>query len=122
MTKRIEKTASDLRAMLTGYRFTLDCGHKFCFHNFSNTLVINPEGKIECSECYQGCEYTEAEQESKSNSCPLCAGIGRRVSCAGPVPCSCPVGAVWAVSAEAIEIETKKQHGAEWLRGEHRKC
>ena len=36
-------------------RIQLDCGHYASIgHNFSNTVVVHPDGKTECSECYQG--------------------------------------------------------------------
>ena len=50
---RKEITAEDVRVYLKDKRVLLDCGHSACQHNFSNTMVIFPEGKIICSECYQ---------------------------------------------------------------------
>jgi len=51
--KKVCISAFDLRNALKGYRITLDCGHHFCFHNLSNTMVINCERYLICSECYQ---------------------------------------------------------------------
>ena len=53
---RTEISVAQLRKgfdkIMQDYRLTLDCGHKFCFHNLSNTLVVHPSGLMECSECY----------------------------------------------------------------------
>ncbi len=35
------------------YKLKLDCSHMFCFHPLSNTMVVHPNGLMECSECYQ---------------------------------------------------------------------
>lgn len=51
--ERRETTADEVREWLKDKRITLDCGHHACQHNFSNTMVITAEGKIQCSECYQ---------------------------------------------------------------------
>lgn len=51
--KKIETKADKLREWLKDKRLVLDCGHRHCQHNFSNTMVITAEGKIICSECYQ---------------------------------------------------------------------
>ncbi|WP_319526188.1 hypothetical protein [uncultured Desulfosarcina sp.] len=50
--KRKEIKAEKLRKMLKDYRIILDCGHKHCQHNFSNTMVITAEGKTLCHNCY----------------------------------------------------------------------
>ena len=56
MTKKERKdvSAEDIREYLKDKRILLDCGHKMCLHNFSNTMIISPEGKIICHECYGG--------------------------------------------------------------------
>ena len=43
----------ELKTFLKGKVIILDCGHRFCLHPFSNTLVITCTGKTYCSECYQ---------------------------------------------------------------------
>ncbi|MBF0227754.1 MAG: hypothetical protein HQK76_20080 [Desulfobacterales bacterium] len=48
-----EEAINLLKELLKEGRVKLDCGHHFCFHNLSNTLVIHNSGKMECSECYQ---------------------------------------------------------------------
>ena len=50
---RKDITAEDVREYLKDKRILLDCGHHACQHNFSNTMVISPEGNIVCSECWQ---------------------------------------------------------------------
>ncbi len=51
-TKREEASAIDLIVFLKGRRLILDCGHKFCLHPLSNTLVLTCDGKCYCHECY----------------------------------------------------------------------
>lgn len=48
-----EISAKEFRKWLKDKRITLDCGHHACLHNFLNTIVVMPEGKIICSECFQ---------------------------------------------------------------------
>jgi hypothetical protein len=50
--KREESSASDLIDFLKGRRLIMDCGHKFCLHPLSNTLVLTCNGKCFCHECY----------------------------------------------------------------------
>jgi len=47
-----EITVKELHNFLKGKRITLDCGHKYCLHPFSNTMVILADGKTFCHECY----------------------------------------------------------------------
>ena len=47
-------TVKELLEFLSDKRIVMDCGHKYCLHPFSNTMVIHASGKVECSECYQG--------------------------------------------------------------------
>ena len=51
-TKREEARAIDLIVFLKGRRLIMDCGHKFCLHTLSNTLVMTCDGKCYCHECY----------------------------------------------------------------------
>ena len=48
--KREEITTEELKELLKQYRITLDCGHKFCLHNLSNTMVITADGETICHE------------------------------------------------------------------------
>jgi hypothetical protein len=41
-----------LRITLQDKAVILDCGHRFCMHHFSNTIIITPEGKTFCHNCY----------------------------------------------------------------------
>jgi len=50
--RKKETTADELRKLLQDKRVILDCGHRFCLHPFSNTLVITVEGKTYCHNCY----------------------------------------------------------------------
>ena len=43
-----EITAEELRKMLKGVRIILDCGHKFCLHPFSNTMIVLSNGQTQC--------------------------------------------------------------------------
>ena len=69
--KKIGISAFDLRNALKGYRITLDCGHKFCLHNLSNTMVLNCDGNLICSECYQSerVYYMDEVNKDKFNIC-----------------------------------------------------
>lgn len=51
-TKREEASVIDLIVFLKYRRLILDCGHKFCLHPLSNTLVLTCDGKCYCHECY----------------------------------------------------------------------
>ena len=51
-TKREGASAIDLIDFLKYRRLILDCGHKFCLHPLSNTLVLTCDGKCYCHECY----------------------------------------------------------------------
>ena len=51
-TKKEDASASDLIVFLQGRRLIMDCGHKFCLHPLSNTLVMTCNGKCYCHECY----------------------------------------------------------------------
>ena len=46
-------TGKEVFEFLKDKRIKLDCGHLFCIHNFSNTLVVLNDGETICSECYQ---------------------------------------------------------------------
>lgn len=52
--KREEITANELReelkAFLKNKVVILDCGHRFCLHPFSNTMIMQASGKTECHE------------------------------------------------------------------------
>ena len=50
--KKEEASASDLIVFLKGQRLIMDCGHKFCLHPLSSTLVLTCNGKCYCHECY----------------------------------------------------------------------
>jgi hypothetical protein len=50
--KKEETSAVDLIVFLKGRRLIMDCGHKFCLHPLSNTLVMTCNGKCYCHECY----------------------------------------------------------------------
>jgi len=50
--RRKETTADELRRLLQDKRIILDCGHKWCNHPFSNTLIITACGKTYCHNCY----------------------------------------------------------------------
>ena len=51
-TKREGASAIDLIDFLKYRRLILDCGHKFCLHPLSNTMVLTCDGKCYCHECY----------------------------------------------------------------------
>jgi len=42
----------ELKELLKGRVLMLDCGHRFCLHPFSNTLIITARGGIYCHNCY----------------------------------------------------------------------
>ena len=44
--------ALELRKVLKNRVLYLDCGHRFCLHPFSNTLVITANGDFYCHNCY----------------------------------------------------------------------
>ena len=50
--KKEETSAIDLIVFLKGRRLIMDCGHKFCLHPLSNTMVLTCNGKCYCHECY----------------------------------------------------------------------
>ena len=50
--RKKETTADELRKLLQDKRVILDCGHRFCLHNLSNTLVITANGMTYCHNCY----------------------------------------------------------------------
>jgi len=43
-----EITAEELRQWLKDKRIRLDCKHHHCQHNWSNTMVVHEDGKIDC--------------------------------------------------------------------------
>jgi len=49
---KVETSAEEMKALLKGKRFTLKHSHKFCLHNFSNTLVMTESGRSLCHSCY----------------------------------------------------------------------
>lgn len=49
---REEITTAELLAFLVGKRVTLDCGHHYCIHPLSNSMVLSAEGVSRCHECY----------------------------------------------------------------------
>ena len=51
-TPRKEITAEAIKEFLKDKRLTLDCGHKYCVHNLSNTLILTAEGYACCHNCY----------------------------------------------------------------------
>ena len=54
-TAREEISATELREELSAFLqnkvVILDCGHRFCLHNFSNTLIIYNNGNMVCHNC-----------------------------------------------------------------------
>ena len=46
-------TNGELKSCLAGKKFLLDCGHRFCLHPWSNTLVLTASGKSSCHNCYE---------------------------------------------------------------------
>jgi hypothetical protein len=42
----------DLKRFLKGKRIKLDCGHYYCLHPWSNTLIITANGRTLCHNCY----------------------------------------------------------------------
>lgn len=50
--RRKEMNAIELRKVLKDRVLYLDCGHRFCLHPFSNTLVITAKGDFYCHNCY----------------------------------------------------------------------
>ena len=49
---KIEMSASELQEILKNRVVRMSCGHRFCFHLFSNTLIITTEGGVYCHNCY----------------------------------------------------------------------
>jgi len=49
---RKEVSARDVFEYLKDKRIRCDCGHRFCIHNFSNTLVVLNNGELICHNCY----------------------------------------------------------------------
>ena len=43
-----EITAEELIQWLKDKRIILDCGHRFCLHPFSNTMIVLSDGKTQC--------------------------------------------------------------------------
>lgn len=41
-------TSEEVRIFLKNKRVILDCGGKFCLHNFSNTMIIHSDGTMVC--------------------------------------------------------------------------
>jgi len=55
---RIYQDSSALRALLSGQRFKLDCGHHVTFgHNFANTVIIHSEGGRKINTLCHSCGY-----------------------------------------------------------------
>jgi len=50
--KRRKMRPDELLALLENRVLLLGCGHRFCLHPLSNTLVITAEGRIYCFNCY----------------------------------------------------------------------
>jgi hypothetical protein len=50
--ERQEITTEEIKEFLRDKRLTLDCGHKYCVHNLSNTLILNACGYACCHNCY----------------------------------------------------------------------
>jgi hypothetical protein len=48
MRTKKETKADELRKWLSDKRLILDCGHKWCNHNFSNTMIVYENGKMVC--------------------------------------------------------------------------
>ena len=46
--KKEKITAEELRKLLKGKLIILDCGHRFCLHLFSNTMIVHSNGETEC--------------------------------------------------------------------------
>ena len=46
-------TNGDLKNLLAGKSFLLDCGHRFTLHPWSNTLVLTASGFSSCHNCYE---------------------------------------------------------------------
>ena len=46
--KKQEITSKELKEILKVYRVTLDCGHRYQLHPFSNTMIIHCDGTTEC--------------------------------------------------------------------------
>jgi hypothetical protein len=44
--------SKDLKRYLKDKRIKLDCGHYYCLHPWSNTLIITAYGKTLCHNCY----------------------------------------------------------------------
>ena len=42
----------ELIKVLNNRVILLECGHRFCLHPLSNTLVITADGKMVCHNCY----------------------------------------------------------------------
>lgn len=43
---------AELKNFLKNKVIILDCGHRFCLHPLSNTLVVTNDGKTCCHNCY----------------------------------------------------------------------
>lgn len=50
--KRREMNVLELKKILKDRVLLLDCGHHFCLHPFSNTLIITARGGVYCHNCY----------------------------------------------------------------------
>ncbi len=50
--RKKETKADELRELLQDKRLTLDCGHHFTLHPWSNTLIVTANGKTYCHNCY----------------------------------------------------------------------
>jgi hypothetical protein len=44
-------TPDEFRAWLRGKKFILDCGHRFCIHPLSNTMIVHDDGMTQCHSC-----------------------------------------------------------------------
>jgi hypothetical protein len=50
--RRKEMSPEELKDFLSNRVVLLGCGHRFCLHPLSNTLVITAEGSLYCLNCY----------------------------------------------------------------------
>ena len=41
----------ELKSFLTNKVVIMDCGHRFCLHPFSNTLIMYCDGTMICHNC-----------------------------------------------------------------------
>ena len=46
-----ELPIAELKKLLKGKVIILDCGHRFCLHPWSNTLILTSDGKSCCHNC-----------------------------------------------------------------------